>query len=205
MRRGVRGESPDRSGTFAETRRVRNTRVHRAPSQCDAPAVPDAASFLARRIRGPPRPLSVGRCPSSSKRLIKVRDDVFDVFDADGDADEPVGDAEAPALRGRDLAMGGTRGMRDAGEDVAEAREPDAEPQRVHEPERALLRVVLQLEGDESPAVRSPHRLRDRRLIRREARMMNLREPWVGSEPRGDPRRVLALTLHAQTERLDPA
>ena len=53
--------------------------------------------------------------------VVEVGDEVFDVFDADGEADQPVGDADLLANVGGNGGVSHRRGMRDEGLDAAEA------------------------------------------------------------------------------------
>lgn len=68
--------------------------------------------------------------------VVEVGDEVFDVFDADGEADQPVGDADLFANVGGNGSVSHRRGMGDEGLDAAEALG-----------QRAKLHVVEQAAG----------------------------------------------------------
>jgi hypothetical protein len=70
--------------------------------------------------------------------LLEVVDEVAWVFEADGESDEAVGDAEAGALLAGDVAVGGGRGIGDEGFDAAEAFGAGAEFEGVDEVEGLL-------------------------------------------------------------------
>ena len=64
----------------------------------------------------------------------EVLDQVLGVLDPDREADQPVADAELPALVRRKAGVRGGRGPRDERFDAAEARRLDRELQALEEP-----------------------------------------------------------------------
>ena len=84
------------------------------------------------------------------KRAIEILSDVGHVFDADGDAQEPIGDAEAFSLFRRQPAMRRDRWIKHLGEKIADRRRGGGELERIKEPERRLFGVLVQNERDDA-------------------------------------------------------
>src|ERR1051325_9720539 len=72
------------------------------------------------------------------ERLIEVGDDVPDVFEADRDSDEPVGDAYARARLRKHRGVGHRRRVRDERLDAAETLGERAEADGFHATGRVL-------------------------------------------------------------------
>ena len=86
------------------------------------------------------------------KGEVDIGDDVIRIFDADGHAQEAVGDAEALSLFHRQPAVRRDRRIQDLGEKVSDRRRRCGELEAVEEAERRGPGVVAQLERDD-PAV----------------------------------------------------
>ena len=83
------------------------------------------------------------------ERLVDVGEDVVDVFDADGEADEVGGDAGGPELVVGELAVGGAGGVQDAGARVGDVRHDGRELEAIHEA-RGGGAAALDAEGDDA-------------------------------------------------------
>jgi hypothetical protein len=78
------------------------------------------------------------------QRLVDVGDDVFEVFDADGKADETVGDADAVAHFLGHGSVGHLRGQGDQGFDTPETFRERADFDLVEEAARGFLGAEIE-------------------------------------------------------------
>ena len=78
--------------------------------------------------------------------------DVGGGFDAAGEADKIVSDAEGMALCGREAAVGGLRGVEGERVDVTHRRGREDEPQSVHETPHGTNVGGSDLEGEHASA-----------------------------------------------------
>ena len=204
----------DLAGAFLRDRGERRGEPERRDARCLANRV-DPLDELAPRVfervirrgeregEGQRKKKPAHRGPASDRRegLGEVGDQVFDVLDADRDADEPRRDAEAIALRLGDRGVGHGRGMRDQRLDAAEALAERAEPHGAEEASRGL--VGPEIEGDHR--AESPHLLFGEGVLRMvgQAGVVDLFDLRLGREEPRDLAAVCLVALHAHGEGLD--
>lgn len=139
---------------------------------------------------------SVG-CSPHRQRPLNVRPEVFDVLDADGEADEAIGDAGgfADVFRDGGVCHGGR--MADEAFDAAEALGLGKEMQSADEGERAVLRVAEV--GEQHAAAAGHLLLRERILwVAREEGIAHGLHALVFFESGGERERVGVVPLHAE-------
>src|SRR5206468_2267995 len=147
-----------------------------------------------------------GRGLDAVKGAVEVGNDVVGVLDTDGDAQEAVGDPEAPALFHGKPPVGRDRRGEHLREQITDRGRRHRELERVEESERRGLRVVAKGHGHDGAVEPAELALRD--LVLRvigETGIVNPRDFGMLREVPRDDQRALALSAHAERERAHPA
>lgn len=130
------------------------------------------------------------------------------MLDADGETDRVLGHAGLVELGGRELAVGGGRGMRRQGAHVADVDQAGEELERVEEARAALAALparALEAEGDDAGGL-AGEVLADQRVVGvvLESGVVDPADLVVALQMLGERERVVADAIHPKGERLYP-